>query len=143
MARKILAIIIMAVIALQTASCTREQEDGTAEAAIPAGEISAERVNAGLSTDNGGYYDLFVDITVGFGEDGEIEYAFLSDPVLLAFKVSEDWPGGVYIYSGEEMSGMLETMRSIAAEADAETRERILNILEQLQNGGPIEGAST
>lgn len=143
MTRKILAIFMAAAIMLQGAGCTQKEEDGTAEAIIPAGEISAERVNAGLSTDNGGYYDLFVDITVGFGENGEIEYAYLSNPVLLAFKVSEDWPGGVYIYSGEEMCGILESLRRVAEEADAETREQLLSILEQLENGGPIEGAST
>lgn len=142
MARKILAILMAATIMLQGAGCTRKQEGGTAET-IPAGKITAEQVNVGFSTDNDGYYDLFADITVSFGEDGEIEYALLSNPVLLAFKVSEDWPGGVYIYSCEEMDGILERLQKVAEEVDTETREQLLSILEQLGSRGPIEGAST
>lgn len=143
MVKRIFALALAVVMVFSATGCAQEKPDGTVEAVVPTGEISAEQVNAGISTPGDGYYNVFVDITVGFNEDGEISYVYLENPILLAFKVSENWHGGVYLYSGEEMAEMLETLNGIAEAADAETKAQLLEIIEQLGYGGPIEGAST
>lgn len=141
------AIAFISVITLLSSCAPIREKDGTVEAAVPTGEIAAQNVCVDVSTDDNGYYALMSNATINFGDDGLISYIILDDPTLLAFKVSDNYPGGVYPLDGTEadtiISAMEAAINSLEAAGQTETANRLRAALEILQNSGPIEGAST
>ena len=114
------------------------------EAFVPTGELSAETVCVDVTANEDGYYSLFADVTVDFGDDGQIQTVSIEDTTLLAFQVSSCYPGGAYIYTGKDMRQLIERLESAASAAgDGETKDLIQSVIEELKTGGPIEGAST
>uniref|UniRef100_A0AAU8AXS5 Uncharacterized protein n=1 Tax=Dulem virus 37 TaxID=3145755 RepID=A0AAU8AXS5_9CAUD len=142
--KKILAFIITMLLAILFSGCVSQSEaDGTAEAFVPTGELSAQNVIIDIANDNNGYYELMADVTVSFDDDGMITWVAAEDAVVLAFQVSDYYEGGVYVYSGTEMDELLSALKAIAENADSNDAEDLQDIIERLENGGPIEGAST
>ena len=91
-----------------------------------------------------GYYSMFADVTVDFGDDGLIQAVEVDNTALLAFKVSSYYPGGVYLYAGEDMQELIARLKDAAGAAgDSEAKDLIESVIEELEMGGPIEGAST
>ncbi|MCC8076851.1 MAG: hypothetical protein LIO60_00630 [Oscillospiraceae bacterium] len=137
--KKILAFMLCAALALMCAGCAGENE-GEAVAVVPTGEIAAESVVVNVETDNNGYYEFWADATVYFNDDGVIEWINLEDPVLLAFQVSDDYEGGVYIYSAAEMD---EILVALTEALELGETDLLQSVIDSLSTGGPIEGAST
>ena len=106
MARKLIAGLITLAMAATLAGCGQQPEEGTVEAFVPTGEISAESVSLDMTLNEDGYYSMFADVTVDFGDDGLIQAVEVDNTALLAFKVSSYYPGGVYLYAGEDMQGL-------------------------------------
>lgn len=103
MARKLIAGLITLAMAATLAGCGQQPEEGTVEAFVPTGEISAESVSLDMTLNEDGYYSMFADVTVDFGDDGLIQAVEVDNTALLAFKVSSYYPGGVYLYAGEDI----------------------------------------
>lgn len=142
--KKILAFIITTLLAVSLSGCAGQGEtDGTAEAFVPTGELSAQNVIIDIANDDNGHYELLADVTVSFDDDdGMITWIAAEDAVVLAFQVSDYYEGGVYLYSGAEMDELLNALKAIA-ENTGVSAEELQSIIERLENGGPIEGAST
>ena len=109
------------------------------EEAVPNGTYSAKHVYVDVATNTNGFYALMTEeATVEFDENGELLSVYAEDAYVVAFKVSDIWEGGIYIYSGEEMQSILDSLKAIAGD-----NKDLLSVIKQLENGGPIEGAST
>ena len=144
MKKQVFAAALSLAMVFALAGCSQQPEEGTVEAFVPTGEISAETVCVDVTANEDGYYSLFADVTVDFGDDGQIQTVSIEDTTLLAFKVSSRCPGGAYIYTGEDMQRLIEQLGSAATRAgDGETKDLIQSVIEELETGGPIEGAST
>lgn len=144
MKKRVFAAVLSLVMVCAVAGCSQQPEEGTVEAFVPTGELSAETVCVDVTANEDGYYSLFADVTVDFGDDGQIQTVSIEDTTLLAFQVSSSYPGGAYIYTGEDMRQLIERLESVASAAgDGETKDLIQSVVEELKTGGPIEGAST
>lgn len=144
MARKLIAGLITLAMAATLTGCGQQPEEGTVEAFVPTGEISAESVSLDMTLNEDGYYSMFADVTVDFGDDGLIQAVEVDNTALLAFKVSSYYPGGVYLYAGEDMQELIARLKDAAGAAgDSEAKDLIESVIEELEMGGPIEGAST
>ena len=144
MARKLIAGLITLAMAATLAGGGQQPEEGTVEAFVPTGEISAESVSLDMTLNEDGYYSMFADVTVDFGDDGLIQAVEVDNTALLAFKVSSYYPGGVYLYAGEDMQELIARLKDAAGAAgDSEAKDLIESVIEELEMGGPIEGAST
>lgn len=145
MLKKTMLFILSFVLCVSLVACTsKETSDGTAEAFAPTGEFSADNACVDISIDNDGYYSLMSNVTVHFGDDGEILYIDLNSPTLLAFKVSDRYKGGVYLYSGEAMDDILFKLKTVLNSLnDTENTGLLESVISELEYGGPIEGAST
>lgn len=145
--KKIVTLIsLLTAISLLIVGCAGEKQenDGTAEAFTPTGEISAESVAIDLTTDDGGYYGFMSDVEVSFGDSGEIQYIIVDDPTLLYFQVSDRYPGGAYIMNVEEADAIKSAITAVIEATDnAEISDKLKEALEILDYSGPIEGAST
>ncbi|MCD7958389.1 MAG: hypothetical protein LUF89_02400 [Ruminococcus sp.] len=137
--KKILAFMLCATLALMCTGCASENE-GEAVAVIPTGEIAAESVVVDVETDSNGYYEFWADATVYFNDDGVIEWINLESPTLLAFQVSDDYEGRVYIYSAAEMDEILAVLTEALESGETDSLQ---SVIDSLGTGGPIEGAST
>ena len=144
MAKKLIAGLITLAMAATLAGCGQRPEEGTVEAFVPTGEISAESVCLDMTLNEDGYYSMFADVTVDFGDDGPIQAVEVDNTALLAFKVSSYYPGGIYLYAGEDMQELIARLKDAAdAAGDSEAKDLIESVIEELEMGGPIEGAST
>lgn len=144
MKKRVFAAALSLAMVFTVAGCSQQPEEGTVEAFVPTGELSAETVCVDVTANEDGYYSLFADVTVDFGDDGQIQTVSIEDTTLLAFQVSSCYPGGAYIYTGEDMRQLIERLESAASAAgDGETKDLIQSVIEELKTGGPIEGAST
>lgn len=144
MKKRVFAAVLSLAMVFTVAGCSKQPEEGTVEAFVPTGEISAETVCVDVTANEDGYYSLFADVTVDFGDDGQIQTVSIEDTTLLAFQVSSRYPGGAYIYTGEDMKQLIERLESAVSTADdSETKDLIESVIEELEMGGPIEGAST
>lgn len=79
---------------------------------------------AGITVGEEGYYSMFADVELHYYK-GELADVELSNPVLLAFRHSEDWDGGYYVYSYEEIQAIIEVLKQYPELSD------IVNELEQ------------
>ncbi|MCD8015149.1 MAG: hypothetical protein LUG99_18640 [Lachnospiraceae bacterium] len=137
--KKILAFMLCTAMALSLTGCAGES-DGEAEALVFTGEIAAESVVVDVATDNNGYYEFWADATAYFNDDGVLEWLNLENTTLLAFQVSDDYEGGVYIYSAAEMDEILTALTEALESGETDSLQ---SVIDSLSTGGPIEGAST
>ncbi|MCD7805160.1 MAG: hypothetical protein LUH03_08450 [Oscillospiraceae bacterium] len=137
--KKIFAFMLCTAFALTCAGCAGENE-GEVVAVVPTGEIAAENVVVDVETDSNGYYEFWADATVCFNDVGVIEWINLESSTLLAFQVSDDFAGGVYIYSAAEMDEILAALTEVL---ESGATDSLQSIIDSLSAGGPTEGAST
>lgn len=107
-------------------------------------EYEAVCVDVGVNED--GYYGLMANVIIHY-QDGQLSYITVLDPALLAFNVSSQRGGGVYVIdlpdgneAIDELSAMSEEMRAVGNE---EYAERLNRIIEIITSGGPFTQAST
>lgn len=140
--RNIITAIIFAVaIVLTFQGCTEEKE---AEQTVEDGTVALENVCVDIGIDGNGYYGLMGDCELTY-YNGEITAIYVNDPVLLAFKVSDQYEGGVCTMSGAEMAElmeMLEDLRQIYADNE-ELQAAVVQIIELLEMHPAVTGAST
>lgn len=108
-------------------------------------EYGSVCVDIGVNED--GYYGLMSDVTICYSEDGSIAYITVLDPVLLAFNVSSERGGGVYLIDLPDGNEAIDELSAMAEELKAtgmtEYAERINRIIEIITSGGPFTQAST
>jgi len=135
-------IVIMAILILTLTACGK-QAPGQAETSEPIEPVySSEqtgRITVGIQIGEEGYYSTCADAEISY-LDGEIVDIVIYNPTLLAFRASEDWPGGYYVHSVEEIEQIreqLEDLRGIVPE------EKLNEIIDALQHGLLMTEAST
>ena len=120
--------VILACLLLLT-GCGKREATGPMSDALPVHCV------VGIRVGEEGYYSMFADATLTY-YNGELTEIELDNPVLLAFSASENWDGGYYVYSYEEISSIIETLQQYD---DPELHA----IIEQLQRGLLMIEAST
>lgn len=102
-------------------------------------------VDIGVNED--GYYGLMADVTLHYNGDGSLEYVTVIDPALLAFNVSSQRGGGVYVIDLPDGNEAIDELSALAEELKAagneEYAERLNRIIEIITSGGPFTQAST
>lgn len=135
-------IVIMAVLILALTACGKQTPD-PAEASEPVEPVyrseQTSRITVGIQIGEEGYYSAFADAEVSYLDD-EIVDIVIYDPTLLAFRASENWPGGYYIHSVEEVEQILEQLEDLRGIVPEET---LNEIIEALQHGILMTEAST
>lgn len=100
----------------------------------------------GISVGEDGYYSLMSDAVIGYYK-GEMTSIEIDDPALLAFRVSSDRGGGVYIVDKPDGDAMIEDLTDLAEKLKELGREDLVaevsRILDILNQSGPITSAST
>lgn len=93
-----------------------------------------------------GYYALMSDAEIHYGEN-EIDYIYLNDPILLAFNVSSEYNGGVWVLDLDEgekiLSELAEVNEALKANENGKLSERVEYAIQLLENSGPFTYAST
>ena len=82
-----------------------------------------------------GYYTLLSDVDLVYSEEAITEIR-LENPTLLAFRASERWAGGYYVYSHEQIQTIIETLRH-------KNVSGMQSIIEELERGFLKTEAST
>lgn len=140
--KKVLAIMLCTILLLVCTSCTNTPEN--AETAEP---IKYENLCIDIGVNEDGYYGLMSDVDIHYGEDGSIDWIYLDDPVVLAFKVSSEWDGGVYLLKQSVGNSAIDTLAEVSTElrdsGNNDLATRIDAVISIIGNAGPITGAST
>lgn len=98
-----------------------------------------DRLTVGIQIGEEGYYSTYADAEISYLDD-EIVDIVIYDPTLLAFRASEDWPGGYYVHSYEEITKIIEQLEELRGVAP---EEKLNEIIDALQHGLLMTEAST
>lgn len=135
-------IIIVAALILALTACGKQTPD-PAETSEPVEPVyrseQTGRITVGIQIGEEGYYSTFADAEISYLDD-EIVDIVIYDPTLLAFRASEDWPGGYYVHSYEEITKIIEQLEDLRGVAP---EEKLNEIIEALQHGILMTEAST
>ncbi|MGN0179001.1 MAG: hypothetical protein ACI4DY_06115 [Monoglobaceae bacterium] len=86
------------------------------------------------------------DVEIHYGKN-DINYIYIDDPSLLAFSVSSEYNGGVWILDLDEGEKMLnelaEVNEALKTSENSELSEKIESAIQLLENAGPFTQAST
>lgn len=108
--------------------------------------INYEVVYTDIQVNEDGYYGLMGPVELTYYK-GDLTNIYIDDPALLYFAVSSQFDGGVYILDlteGEALIGELTVIsKELTKFGDTTLAEKINQIINQIQNCGPITGAST
>lgn len=152
MKRKIFALLLILVMLLTGCSAPGPVVSDTNETdPISAEEHTEETVYSeyaviDIAVDEDGYYCLMGQISVDL-YDGEPVAVVIDDPALLAFKVSSQMDGGVYVFKLNEGDAVIESLTAVMEELTAtgqtELAAEIQEILDVFSCSGPFIQAST
>lgn len=146
--KRILSITLAIFLVFSLASCAGESKTAT-EVEETHGERTETHENmcVDIGVNEDGYYALMSDVEIHYGESGNPEWVYIDDPVLLAFCVSSEMDGGVYILDlteGEKVITELTEIAIVLEDAGLdEYAQRIYSVLEIISNSGPFTQAST
>lgn len=105
-----------------------------------------ENICVDVGTGGDGYYALMSNVEIHYTEDN-ISYFYIDDPTLLAFRVSSEYNGGVWILDLDEGETILNDLREVnetlKASGNAGLSEKLQNSMDTLANSGPLTQAST
>ena len=89
---------------LLLAGCGKKEPEVT-----PTYEYAPGRCTVGITVGETGYYGMFADVALDFKNDALVNVE-ITNPTLLAFRASERWEGGYYVYSREEINRIIESL---------------------------------
>lgn len=89
-------------------------------------DVNTEQVCVGIKVGESGYYSTMADVELHY-YNGKLTDIKVIDPTLLAFQVSEKWDGGAYIYSYEEISEIIDSLKQY----DDPELEELIKALQQ------------
>lgn len=105
-----------------------------------------ESVIVDIQTGGDGNYSLMSDVEVQVGEHG-IESVFVEEPVLLAFSVSSEHQGGVWILDLNEGEEVIESLKKIkerlSEKGNSDLTSELASVIEKIEMSGPFTQAST
>lgn len=105
-----------------------------------------ESVVVDILVNGDGCYNLMGDVQIRYGESG-VESVFVEEPALLAFSVSSEHQGGVWLLDLEEGEALLSSLEEIQASLSQQGNTGLAGelgeVIRQLETAGPITGAST
>lgn len=133
--KKSLLIICLTLVMIFMTSCGKTEP--TTEAEIPWEErFTTEetgRIGIGIEVGEEGFYSLWGDAELQY-YCGNLDGINISNLTLLAYKHSEKWEGGYYVYSYVEIQKIIDTLKQYPELED---------IINDLENGLLIDQAST
>lgn len=136
-------IAIMAILILTLTACGKQAPDPEPETEGPSYPSYVTRTfdnrTVGIQIGEEGYYSTYADIEVTYINDDVIDVEIIQ-PVLLAFRASEKWPGGYYVHSVEEIEQIIEQLEALR---DYVPDEDLDSIIEALKSGCLMIEAST
>lgn len=146
--KKVIAVLICLCLCVSLASCANRSVTpsgsteiiDTPETSEPVTEKEDEyyeQICVDIATKGDGYYSTFSDVTIAYYKD-EISYILIENPTLLAFKVSDQYEGGVCLIDGVELEQMIQSLidaKNALDETDA-ANIYIDIVLEILQSKG-------
>lgn len=130
-------LIFTAALIMLLAGCAAGSGEGDTAAFVPTGEIAAENAIIDIRDNGNGMYEIMADVTATFDEDGRLLWIDAENTALLAFQVSDYYEGGIYVFSAVDMDAIIEALKELPESTELE------EVIEQLENHGPITGAST
>jgi len=123
--KRVIALFMAVVLTVLLAACGGESpkpnEDYTEE---------VKSVVVDISDADNGYFDTVADVELHY-HNGELSYILVNEPTMLAFEVSDEWVGGMCVYSGEQISEVLQMLVEIEAR-HMEDGDTMLDTLEQI-----------
>lgn len=138
MMKKLLALLLSLSMVFALSGCGDQKPDEET--------INYEVVYTDIQVNEDGYYGLLGPVELTYYK-GDLTNIYIDDPALLYFAVSSQFDGGVYILDLTEGETLISELIVISEElmesGSTALAERINRIIEQLQNCGPITGAST
>ena len=107
--KRIIAILMALVLTVLLAACGGESEQ-------PDKDIVEEYKSAvvDISDADNGFFNTMADVELHYYA-GELSYILVKEPTLLAFKVSDEWVGGMCVYSGEQICDILQMLVELEA----------------------------
>lgn len=106
-----------------------------------------DRIYLDIGTNNDGYYSLVGEAEIHQDEENNINSIYINNPILLAFSVSSEHNGGVWIVDLDEGEKMIKNLEEVSYELKAsenkELYEKIMESIQILKNSGPFTKTST
>ena len=108
--------------------------------------VDASKLCVDVTVNGDGYYSLMSDVELSY-YNGELSSILIDDPVLLAFQVSSEHNGGVWLMNLDEgqstIAELTETVNELQEKGESELAERIRQIVDTLMRCGPYTHEST
>lgn len=96
--------------------------------------LEVERMPVGIKVGEEGYYSVMADVELVYYK-GEIAEVYMENPVLLAFRVSENWDGGAVVYDYAEVERIIAYLKTLNYDCD--------DLIEFLEHGLILTEAAT
>lgn len=136
--KKLLALLLSLSMVFVLSGCGNQKPDEET--------INYKVVYTDIQVNDDGYYGLMGPVELTYYK-GDLTNIYINDPALLYFAVSSQFNGGVYILDLTEGKALISELTVISEElmesGNMTLAEKINQTIEQLQNCGPITGAST
>lgn len=136
--KKLLALLLSLSMVFALSGCSDQKPDEET--------INYEVVYTDIQVNDDGYYGLMGPVELTYYK-GDLTNIYIDNPALLYFAISSQFNGGVYILDLTEGEALINELTAISEEmtesGDMTLAEQINQIIDQIQNCGPITGAST
>lgn len=147
MKKRILAILTALAMLTLTACGNNPVQQTPTEAEQGERTEEYENICVDIGVNEDGYYGLMSNVSIHYDEDGTLGWISVLDPVLLAFNVSSESGGGVYVINLPDGEKAIDELSSVAealkAAGKTEYAERIDAVIAIITSGGPYTQAST
>ncbi len=149
--KKLFAVLLVLVLLTLTACDAAPEIPGETPSETVTSEVQDETKNAehicvDIAVNQSGFYSLFADAELQY-HDGEIDCIYITNPALLAFQVSEQFGGGVYLLNLDEGEYIVDALTEIAntmkGKGEDNLAEQLEYIINTITESGPITNAST
>lgn len=121
--KKIFAIIFGVLMCLTLAACSSQVSNSNEQIE------KANDVVVDIKTPDGSYYSTFSDVEIDYYND-EISNIFINNNTILAFSVSDNYDGGVYIIQGKDFDKIksnMELAKEYLKNNNIETAQRLID----------------
>lgn len=147
--KKLLALLLAVLMVFAFVGCGKQPETvdtGQPEQTTGARVESYEGACVDIGVNEDGYYGLMGDVEIRYEDDG-LGYIYIKDPVVLAFCVSSEHNGGVWVLDlddGERVvADLTEVYDALTAAGNTDLAAKVKAAIDTITTSGPYTQAST
>jgi predicted nucleic acid-binding Zn ribbon protein len=117
--KKLLAFLLCIVVCFAFSACSSNNVKGSSDIAELEETENIDNVVVDIKTPDGTYYSTFSNVKINY-YNGNISYISIDNSAILAFNISDNYDGGIYIIQGKDFDKIKENINAAKVALDEE-----------------------